>query len=59
MVNSYLENIHKVDSAIEYIVQRMEELFPDGRTAYVMTADHGMSDKGSLSAVRPVFLSFR
>ncbi|KAG6557202.1 hypothetical protein Mapa_001129 [Marchantia paleacea] len=43
----YLNNIRVVDKGIERTVRLMENIFPDGRTAYVFTADHGMSNKGS------------
>eukprot|EP00249_Psilotum_nudum_P011586 c23256_g1_i1 orf=166-3090(+) len=43
----YLNNIGVVDRGVQETYQLMEDYFPDGRTAYVFTADHGMSDKGS------------
>lgn len=43
----YLNNINLVDRGIESTVKLMEGYFPDGRTAYVFTADHGMSNKGA------------
>ncbi|KAG0585367.1 hypothetical protein M758_2G006200 [Ceratodon purpureus] len=43
----YLNNINLVDRGVESTVKLMEEYFPDGKTAYVFTSDHGMSNKGS------------
>ncbi|XP_024401012.1 uncharacterized protein [Physcomitrium patens] len=43
----YLNNINLVDRGIESTVKLIEEYFPDGKTAYVFTSDHGMSNKGS------------
>ncbi|XP_024521186.1 GPI ethanolamine phosphate transferase 1 [Selaginella moellendorffii] len=43
----YLNNVEVVDRGIERVFKLMEEKYSDGRTAYVFTADHGMSDKGS------------
>jgi phosphatidylinositol glycan class N len=43
----YLDNIASVDRGVERMVRFVEGLFPDGRTAYIFTADHGMSSKGS------------
>ena len=43
----YLENIAKVDGGIESVVSRLNEFYAnDERTAYVFTADHGMTDWG-------------
>ncbi|EFJ07851.1 hypothetical protein SELMODRAFT_132847 [Selaginella moellendorffii] len=42
----YLNNVEVVDRGIERVFKLMEEKYSDGRTAYVFTADHGMSDKG-------------
>ena len=42
----YLSNIEVVDSGVKATVELVEKLFPDQRTAYVFTADHGMSEKG-------------
>ena len=36
-----------VDSWIHEIVQKTEEYFEPGTTAYVFTSDHGMTDWGS------------
>jgi GPI ethanolamine phosphate transferase 1 len=43
----YHDNIHRVDTSIALIVERFERFFRDNSTAYVFTADHGMSNKGS------------
>ncbi|KAJ7541011.1 hypothetical protein O6H91_10G041200 [Diphasiastrum complanatum] len=43
----YLNNIRVVDEGVENVIKLIEEHFADEKTAYVFTADHGMSDKGS------------
>ena len=43
----YLQNIALVDSGIRDTVELVEDLFEhDGKTAYVLTADHGMTNWG-------------
>ncbi|GMY13464.1 GPI ethanolamine phosphate transferase 1 [Fagus crenata] len=43
----YLNNVKVVDSIAERVYHLVEDHFKDNRTAYIFTADHGMSDKGS------------
>jgi len=43
----YLHNIKVVDSGVQEITKLIDEFYGDGKTAYVFTADHGMSDWGS------------
>jgi GPI ethanolamine phosphate transferase 1 len=43
----YLKNIQIVDRGVEEITNLIEDFYDDGRTAFVFTADHGMSDWGS------------
>ncbi|KAK1310423.1 hypothetical protein QJS10_CPA08g01633 [Acorus calamus] len=43
----YLNNVKVVDSIAEKVHNLMEGYFQDNQTAYIFTADHGMSDKGS------------
>ncbi|KAK7855978.1 gpi ethanolamine phosphate transferase 1 [Quercus suber] len=43
----YLNNVKVVDSIAERVYHMVEDHFKDSRTAYIFTADHGMSDKGS------------
>lgn len=44
----YLENIAIVDRLVEKTVHLMDEFYAhDAQTAYVFTADHGMSNKGA------------
>lgn len=43
----YLHNIKIVDQGVERIAKLIEKFYGDGKTAYVFTADHGMSDWGS------------
>lgn len=44
----YLNNVKVVDQIAESMYNLMENYFQDNQTAYVFTADHGMSDKGKL-----------
>ncbi|EFX04785.1 GPI-anchor biosynthetic protein [Grosmannia clavigera kw1407] len=43
----YLNNIKVVDKGVEEITELIESFYGDDRTAFVFTADHGMSDWGS------------
>ncbi len=43
----YLHNIKVVDEGVQEITELIEDFYGDQRTAYVFTADHGMSDWGS------------
>ncbi|CAL7949608.1 unnamed protein product [Xylocopa violacea] len=43
----YVDNMNYVDRKIEEIVQMTENFFGDNGTAYIFTADHGMTDWGS------------
>jgi phosphatidylinositol glycan class N len=43
----YLNNIKIVDKGVEDMVNLIEGFYADSRTAYIFTADHGMSDWGS------------
>ncbi|KAF1960573.1 PigN-domain-containing protein [Byssothecium circinans] len=43
----YLHNIQIVDQGVKEITQLIEDFYDDGKTAFVFTADHGMSDWGS------------
>ncbi|KAF3281700.1 Glycosyl phosphatidyl inositol anchor synthesis, variant 3 [Orbilia oligospora] len=44
----YLRNIQVVDAGVQELVASVEEFYGnDGKTAWVFTADHGMSDWGS------------
>lgn len=45
--NEYLHNIKIVDQGVEKMSKIIEDFYDDGRTAFVFTADHGMSDMGS------------
>lgn len=43
----YLENVALVDTGVAELVSVVEEFFGyDGRTAYVFTSDHGMTNWG-------------
>ena len=43
----YLHNIKIVDQGVEEITKLIDHFYGDDETAYVFTADHGMSDWGS------------
>ena len=43
----YLHNIKLVDQGVREMTKLIEEYYADGKTAFVFTADHGMSDWGS------------
>jgi GPI ethanolamine phosphate transferase 1 len=43
----YLHNIKVVDKGVQEITQLIDNFYNDGKTAYIFTADHGMSDWGS------------
>ena len=43
----YLHNIKVVDQGVEEMTRLIDNFYGDRRTAYVFTADHGMSDWGS------------
>ncbi|KAL8951079.1 MAG: hypothetical protein Q9222_002919 [Ikaeria aurantiellina] len=43
----YLHNIKIVDKGVKEITALIEDFYADGKTAFVFTADHGMSDWGS------------
>ncbi|CBX90965.1 Glycosyl phosphatidyl inositol anchor synthesis [Plenodomus lingam] len=43
----YLHNIQIVDRGVQEITELIEEFYSDDKTAFVFTADHGMSDWGS------------
>ncbi|KAI9662803.1 MAG: Glycosyl phosphatidyl inositol anchor synthesis [Bathelium mastoideum] len=43
----YLHNIKVVDQGVQEITKLIDDFYGDDKTAYVFTADHGMSDWGS------------
>lgn len=43
----YLHNIKVVDDGVREITQLIDDFYADDQTAFVFTADHGMSDWGS------------
>ncbi|XP_045921494.1 GPI ethanolamine phosphate transferase 1 isoform X2 [Micropterus dolomieu] len=54
MSQEYLDNIGLVDTGVAELVSIVEEFFGyDGRTSYVFTSDHGMTNWGSHGAGHP------
>ncbi|KAM7175338.1 GPI ethanolamine phosphate transferase 1 isoform 1-T3 [Macrochelys suwanniensis] len=50
----YKDNIRKVDEGINNIVSMLEDFYGnDGKTAFILTSDHGMTDWGSHGAGHP------
>ncbi len=45
--NEYLHNIKVVDQGVKEMTRLIDEFYGDSKTAYVFTADHGMTDWGS------------
>ncbi|XP_057996632.1 GPI ethanolamine phosphate transferase 1 isoform X2 [Hevea brasiliensis] len=43
----YLNNVKVVDNIAQRVYALLEDYYKDNSTAYIFTADHGMSDKGS------------
>ncbi|XP_011207337.2 GPI ethanolamine phosphate transferase 1 [Bactrocera dorsalis] len=44
---NFLENLHRTERGITELYEEFERVFPDNRTAYVLTSDHGMTNAGS------------
>ncbi|XP_033842038.1 GPI ethanolamine phosphate transferase 1 [Periophthalmus magnuspinnatus] len=54
MSQEYLNNIGLVDAGVSELVSMVEDFFGhDGKTAYVFTSDHGMTNWGSHGAGHP------
>jgi phosphatidylinositol glycan class N len=51
---AYLANVARVDAGIRRIYEHAEAFFGPGNTAYLFTADHGMSNRGSHGDGQPV-----
>ncbi|XP_074940313.1 GPI ethanolamine phosphate transferase 1 isoform X3 [Phalacrocorax aristotelis] len=50
----YKENIKKVDEGVKEIVSMIDNFYGnDGKTAFILTSDHGMTDWGSHGAGHP------
>lgn len=45
--NEYLHNIKVVDKGVKEMTRLIDDFFGDGKTAFIFTADHGMTDWGS------------
>lgn len=44
------ENLRIVDDGIKNITNLVNQIFSDGKTAFVVSSDHGMSNKGAHGA---------
>lgn len=54
MSQEYMDNIGLVDTGVSELVSMIEDFFGhDGKTAYVFTSDHGMTNWGSHGAGHP------
>ncbi|KAI1889039.1 hypothetical protein AGOR_G00174950 [Albula goreensis] len=54
MSREYLENVGLVDAGVKEVVSVIEDFFEnDGRTSFVFTSDHGMTNWGSHGAGHP------
>lgn len=51
----YLNNVKVVDNIAARVYNLVEDYFKDNRTAYIFTADHGMSDKGEVFCILHFF----
>lgn len=51
--NEVISNVKLVDREIQRVVSLIDSYFNDGKTAYVFTSDHGMTDWGSHGAGLP------
>ncbi|XP_035747214.1 GPI ethanolamine phosphate transferase 1 isoform X4 [Egretta garzetta] len=50
----YKENIKKVDEGVKEIASMIDDFYEnDGKTAFILTSDHGMTDWGSHGAGHP------
>lgn len=45
---NYQKNLQVVDKGIQIVEDLFESFFEDSNTAYVFTADHGMTDWGKI-----------
>uniref|UniRef100_A0A8C9TYJ7 GPI ethanolamine phosphate transferase 1 n=1 Tax=Scleropages formosus TaxID=113540 RepID=A0A8C9TYJ7_SCLFO len=53
-LNEYLKNVEIVDTGVEEVVSIVEDFFDnDGKTAYIFTSDHGMTNWGTHGAGHP------
>jgi phosphatidylinositol glycan class N len=49
----YLENIQIVDKGLRRVEKLIQDFYQDDKTAFIMSADHGMSNRGSFYFLRP------
>lgn len=42
----FVENLREVDKGIAKVTDLFNRIYPDGQTAFLFTADHGMTNKG-------------
>jgi phosphatidylinositol glycan class N len=43
----YLENIRVVDNGLKKVEKLLKDYYQDDKTAFIVTSDHGMSNRGS------------
>ncbi|KAH8252751.1 hypothetical protein KR032_001651 [Drosophila birchii] len=46
----FRRNLDKTERGVREIYEEFERVFPDNKTAYLLTSDHGMTDSGSHGA---------
>ncbi|XP_017066637.1 GPI ethanolamine phosphate transferase 1 [Drosophila eugracilis] len=49
----FRQTVDKTETGVYQIYEEFERIFPDKRTAYLVTADHGMTDSGAHGAGSP------
>lgn len=45
----FLKNLHSTDEGIYEIYNQFQKTFPDNKTAFILTSDHGMTNSGNLN----------
>lgn len=53
------DNLREVDRGISNVYALINGLFPDERTAFIFTSDHGMSNKGKILIDKMLLLFVR
>lgn len=50
----FLETLHSTEKGVYEMYEQFEQMFPDQKTAYILTSDHGMTNHGSHGAGDPL-----